>query len=399
MVDCSPDTSDAIVREYLTQRQDMSAYFAPMGPLSDELLARIVALAADAIICINAQQTITFFNDGATRIFGYAHDEIMGHSLEVLIPTRFQHAHSAHITTFGHSSVSARQMGERSLISGVRKNGEEFPAEAAIAKMIGPDGPIYSVVLRDVTEQRRTTAMNERLLADSEAALRARDEVLGLVSHDLRNPVNAVKMLAAAILRSPSNANNAIPAEVLDHASVMLQAANQMDALIQDLLDVTRLEAGRLRLNRQPVAVLDVVNATIDTLRPVAEERSIAIEVNIDASLPLVDADPDRLLQVLSNLVGNAIKFSTFNSVLKVSAHLSADFITVAVIDSGVGISADELPFVFDRFWQSKRTNRSGAGLGLAIARGIVQAHGGDISVDSVSGQGTTVRITVPVAN
>ena len=399
MVDCSPDTSDAIVREYLTQRQDMSAYFAPMGPLSDELLARIVALAADAIICINAQQTITFFNDGATRIFGYANVEIMGHSLEVLIPTRFQHAHSAHIFTFGHSAVSARQMGERSLISGVRKNGEEFPAEAAIAKMIGPDGPIYSVVLRDVTEQRRTTAMNERLLADSEAALRARDEVLGLVSHDLRNPVNAVKMLAAAILRSPSNANNAIPAEVLDHASVMLQAANQMDALIQDLLDVTRLEAGRLRLNRQPVAVLDVVNATIDTLRPVAEERSIAIEVNIDASLPLVDADPDRLLQVLSNLVGNAIKFSTFNSVLKVSAHLSADFITVAVIDSGVGISADELPFVFDRFWQSKRTNRSGAGLGLAIARGIVQAHGGDISVDSVSGQGTTVRITVPVAN
>jgi PAS domain S-box-containing protein len=390
-----------------------------MGPLSDELLARIVALAADAIICVNAQQSITFFNDGASRIFGYTSDEIMGQPLSVLIPAHLRRTHSAHIDAFGHSPVPARQMGDRSPISGVRKNGEEFPAEAAIAKMIGPDGPIYSVVLRDVTHQRHADEVTRKLLSDTEAAVQARDEVLGLVSHDLRNPVNAVKMLAAAILRAtPGNTNEIIPPVITEHASVMLQAANQMDALIQDLLDVTRIESGRMTLSQLPVALTDVVRQTVRTLAPLAEDRGVTVSAELSDTLPLLDADPDRLVQLLANLVSNAIKFSNTGGVVRIvasdekgaRADASSDsvsdashdgasrFISISVIDEGAGIASHELPMVFDRFWQSKRTNRSGAGLGLAIARGIVRAHGGDITITSALNQGTTVLFTLPAA-
>ena len=369
-----------------------------MGPLSDELLARVVAVAADAIICVNAQQTITFFNDGASRIFGYSIDEIMGRPLDVLIPATLRRAHTAHINTFGHSAVTARQMGDRSPIRGVRKNGQEFPAEAAIAKMIGPEGPIYSVVLRDVTHQHHAEALNRKLLADTGAAVKARDEVLGLVSHDLRNPVNAVKMLAAAILRTtPEHAGEVVAPAVLQHAAVMLQAANQMDALIQDLLDVTRLESGRLQLSRTEVALPQVLHITMNTMLPLAQEQNVRVLDLLPTNLAMVEGDPDRLVQLLSNLVSNAIKFSPRDGEVRITASFGADFVTVSIADDGVGIAASELPLVFDRFWQSKRTNRSGAGLGLAIARGIVRAHGGDIFIASVINAGTTVSFTLPL--
>lgn len=370
-----------------------------MGPLSDELLARIVALAADAIICINSEHAITFFNVGASRIFGYAQDEVMGKPLDMLIPSHLRRVHNVHIKTFEHSPVSARQMGDRSQISGLRKNGEEFPAEAAIAKMLGPNGPIYSVVLRDVTYQRQAEELNRQLLADMEAAVKARDEVLGLVSHDLRNPVNAVKMLAAAILRTaPGHDGENVPPIVMEHASIMLQAANQMDALIQDLLDVTRLESGRLQLAPVSVELADVLHITLSTMSPLAHDQNVYVRDDLPIGLPRVEADPDRLVQLLSNLVSNAIKFSPSGGEVRISADVQANVVTISVADNGAGIAANELPFVFDRFWQSKRTNRSGAGLGLAIARGIVRAHGGEISITSEINEGTTVSFTLPVA-
>jgi signal transduction histidine kinase len=288
-------------------------------------------------------------------------------------------------------------MGERSVIVGVRKNGEEFPAEAAIAHAHHSDGPVYSVVLRDVTAQRRAEELTTRLLAESALALKARDEVLGLVSHDLRNPVNAVKMLAGAILRV-ADGEAQVPPAVFDHATVMLQAASQMDALIQDLLDVTRLEAGKLRLMLAPLDVPKAVSALLETLRPEADARAVALRLASEPDLPHAYADGDRIVQVMSNLVGNAIKYSQAGATVRVTVTFEREIIMVSVLDSGIGIAADELPYVFDRYWQSKRTNRSGAGLGLAISRGIVQAHGGEISISSAHGSGTLVRFSLPIA-
>ncbi len=368
-----------------------------MLPLSDSLVAAILSLAADAIICVDSEQRITFFNEGASRIFGYDAEEMLGQPLATLLPMRFRSSHRSHLENFGKSPVASRRMGERSLISGVRKNGEEFPAEAAIAHMASDRGPVFSVVLRDITEQRRAQETNERLLVEMEKAIKQRDEMLGLVSHDLRNPANAVKMLAAAILRFDESGGPGLPAEVADHATVMLQAATQMDALIQDLLDSTRLEAGRLRLVPQWTAAAELVSAAVETLVPVASAKSISLSRDFSADLPHVYADPGRITQVLSNLIGNALKFTPDGGTVTITGSRDGQFVEFAVRDTGVGIPPDDLPFVFDRFWQSKRTNRSGAGLGLAIARGIVLGHGGRIWIESTPGVETVVRFTLPV--
>lgn len=367
-----------------------------MLPLSDSLVAAILSLAADAIICVDSEQRITFFNEGAVRIFGYDEDEMLGQPLAALLPMRFRSMHRSHLENFGKSAVASRRMGERSLISGVRKNGEEFPAEAAIAHMPTDRGPVFSVVLRDVTDQRRAEETNARLLAEMENAVKQRDEMLGLVSHDLRNPANAVKMLAAAILRIGEADDVELPAEVAEHAAVMLQAATQMDELIQDLLDSTRLDAGRLRLAPQWTSAGELVSNAVETLEPLARAKSISLVRNFPAELPEVYADPARITQVLSNLVGNALKFTAEGGTVTIAGTLDGPFVLVAVSDTGTGIPAEDLPFIFDRFWQSKRTNRSGAGLGLAIARGIVLGHGGRIWVESTHGVETIVRFSLP---
>ncbi len=251
-------------------------------------------------------------------------------------------------------------------------------------------------MLRDVTEQRRAQEMNDRLLAEMERAVKQRDEMIALVSHDLRNPANAVKMLAGAIVRVGQDAATPLPAEVTYHATVMLQAATQMDALIQDLLDATRLEAGRLRLAPQWISPEDVVRAAIETLTPIAVAKSITISRKLPPELPDVYADAGRITQVLSNLIGNALKFTAEGGAVTIETKLDGKFVVFKVRDNGAGIPADEMPYVFDRFWQSKRTNRSGAGLGLSIARGIVLGHGGRIWIESDPGVETVVRFTLP---
>lgn len=365
-------------------------------PLTDAVLRETLAIAVDAIICVNEEHRIIFFNDGAAQIFGYSAEEIVGQPLERLIPSRFRKAHGAHMTAFGAGADNARRMGQRGGISGVRKDGTEFPAEASIAHITTPAGRVYSVVLRDITDRRRFEELNAQLVRDLQNAVTARDEMLGVVSHDLRNPVNAVKMLAGAILRSAGE--EPLPEVVTQHADVMMQAAVQMDALIQDLLDVTRIESGRMRIAPQPVAPATLARTAIETLGPLAAERGVELSSDLPDTLPLVDVDPERVAQVFSNLIGNSIKYTARGGTVTVSAVSEHEDVRVTVADTGIGIHEDDLPRIFDRFWQSKRTNRSGAGLGLNIARGIVRAHGGRIWVESREGEGTQVHFTLPSA-
>lgn len=365
-------------------------------PLDDAVLRQTLAIAVDPIICTDATQRVIFFNSGAETIFGYAASEIIGQPMERLLPNRFRAAHAGHLKTFGASQDSARRMGERRQISGVRKDGTEFPAEASIAHIATAQGVVFSVVLRDITDRRRFEELNAQLVRDLQSAVTARDEMLGIVSHDLRNPVNAVKMLAAAILRTGET--DSLPAAVAGHADVMLQAARQMDALIQDLLDVSRIESGRMPIRPRAVAMNELVSQATETLAPLAAQAKVEMRTALPDRLPQVDVDPDRMVQVLSNLIGNAIKYTPEGGSVRVAAESDQDIVRVTVTDTGVGIAEADLPRVFDRFWQSKRTNRSGAGLGLAIARGIVRSHSGRIWIESVVGAGTTVHFTVPRA-
>lgn len=523
------------------------------APLPGSVLAAIIGISADAIIAVDRDQRITFFNDGAVRIFGYEADEVMGQPLDMLLPVSARKTHHRHIDQFVNSPTAARRMGERQEISGRRKNGEEFPAEAAIAKLESRGELYASVVLRDVTERKlmerrqrflleaseqlaSTVALGETLallarlwiptfaelavvemedqpdlyhlraarnaetgmldmeplaighgecvpapgtdllmsqrvatvplavaldaippahraaaeaiapasalvaslrlrreaigrvilfsprrepytageltLADElarretialenarlnerlERAIRARDDTMSVVSHDLRNPVNAVKMLAGALLQRANQ--DRLPDDVREQISVVRSAAQQMDALIQDLLDFSRAEAGRFGVDTQTVSTDVLLRNALRTLAPLATDKGVRVVMEWPDDLPDVNVDPERIVQVVSNVVGNAIKFTPTGGTITVTAAVRSDAVHISVTDTGPGISPEHLPHIFDRYWQSSRRNR-GAGLGLPIAKTIIEAHGGRIWAESAVGNGAVFHFTLPL--
>lgn len=360
--------------------------------LTDFLLADIVAIAADAIICLDEGQRITLFNEGAEQIFGWKANEILGEPLNRLLPERSREAHHRHVENFRDAPETSRRMGHRQEISGIRKNGEEFPAEAAIAKVRMGNQVVFSVVLRDITEQ---VALRKRL----QTAVNARDDTVAVVAHDLRNPVSAVKMLSAALLqRAEGEKLSSVSREQL---TLIRQAALQMDRLIQDLLDVARVETGRLVIEPEPVEVTELIQSALETLRPLVHNAGIALGEHYAPDMPTVSADRQRIGQVLSNLIGNAIKAVPGGGRITVRAERDGNgSIRVAVADTGSGIASEQLSHIFDRFWQSERSSirTRGAGLGLPIAKGIVEAHGGRMWAESVFGSGSTFHFTLPAA-
>lgn len=358
----------------------------------------IVGISADAIISIDEAQTIILFNDGAGEIFGYSAEEALGQSLDMLLPERFRATHHGHVRAFGAGQDRARRMGHRRSISGLRKNGEEFPAEASISKYTDGDSVVYNVVLRDVSEQRRAADQMQALYDEARQAVLARDQTLAVVSHDLRNPVNAIKMLAAALVRSArSDAERSSSDEVCDSAEIIRRAAEQADRLIQDLLDVSRIEAGSLRIHVAAEDLSEIIGAACDVLAPLAVEKSMDLRWNISGELPLVSVDAARVHQVISNIAGNAIKFTPAGGQIVISIERQPAELIVAVSDTGPGLPLEQVEKLTDRRWQATRQTSGGSGLGLVIAKGIVEAHGGRLWAESRPGAGSVFRFSLPI--
>jgi signal transduction histidine kinase/DNA-binding NarL/FixJ family response regulator len=231
------------------------------------------------------------------------------------------------------------------------------------------------------------------LLESERRAVRLRDEVLGVVAHDLRNPLGAISMYAQLLEEATAEGR------AKGQLGSILRLTEQMDRLIQDLLDVSQIEAGQLRLDRRPVAAAELVEPVASMFGVTAAERGIRLELRVPTQgLPAVEADRSRVVQVFSNLVGNAIKFTRPGGQVAVSAEVVDSSVLFTVRDSGIGIGEEELPRVFDRFWQSRTAKKGGAGLGLGIAKAIVEAHGGTIWAESRVGEGSAFRFSLPIA-
>lgn len=263
------------------------------------------------------------------------------------------------------------------------------------------DGGTLARAIRYAMERKRMEMERAGLLrneqearAAAEAAVNARDEVLRIVAHDIGNSLSAVKIHAMVLERTLPPGD----VEARKHTEAIRNLTQQMDRLRQDLLDVAAIEAGRLSFEPGETALAEVVDDVLGTVAGMAAEKSLAVESCVSAELPAVWADRERLHQVLSNLVANAVKFTPAHGRIRVSAERHGDDVRVAVEDTGPGIPAEHLENVFDRFWQARSTRRAGAGLGLAIARGVVEAHGGRIEARSEVGRGTTFEFTLPVA-
>ena len=243
-------------------------------------------------------------------------------------------------------------------------------------------------------ERERLLESERQARQGAERATRLRDDVLAVVAHDLRNPVHTI-ILSTGVLHD-------IPLDEpqrRQRLAVIDRTAKGMDHLIGDLLDATRIESGTFDVRRGHVQVSALLDDALESFDAQAKECGITLQCSVSQDLPPVVGDRDRLAQVLSNLIGNALKFTPRGGTIRVNAIAGADdVLEVSVADSGNGIPAEHLPHVFDRFWQADRQGRAGAGLGLSIVKGIVEAHGGRIRVASVVGEGTTFSFTIPLA-
>jgi signal transduction histidine kinase len=267
-------------------------------------------------------------------------------------------------------------------------HGERIAREAMPPTPFAPTDA-HAPVAAELEAAQRALASEHARLADAlsraESALGMRDEVLAIVAHDLRAPLNAVQTSAAFLM----DVELAVPdrRRLLD---VIRRAASSMNRLIGDLLDVSRMESGVFRIEPQRFDLAALATEVCEQFQPQATEHARTLECAIDRDLPLVFADRGRISQVLENLISNALRFTPAGgSVTARIARHGAYEIKCSVSDTGVGIPSEELPHLFERFWQARRYRRGGAGLGLAIARGVVEAHGSALAVESEPGQGS----------
>jgi PAS domain S-box-containing protein len=385
--------------------------------ISDEQYRLIVQSIKDyAVFMLSPEGIISSWNEGARLIKGYTAPEILGRSFEVFYP--------AQAVADGFPKMELKEAARVGRFEDegwrIRKDGSRFWANVVITAIRDREGKLvgFAKVTRDLTARRQAeeqarqlaaeqaahaeaAAQNEELqrlneqlesaLAMAEHSTRVRDDVLAVVAHDLRNPVHTILGAAGVVEVIPSGeAHNR-------HVQMIQRAARRMERLISDLLDVASIESGTLSVHSVPVDLTALVAEVLEMVEGQARERKIEIEREIEPDIPVVMGDHDRLLQVLSNLLGNAIKFTAEGGKVRLRAARIEDEVVVSVADTGVGISPADLPHVFDRFWRARDTTSKGVGLGLSIASGIVEAHGGRIWAESELGVGTTMTFALPV--
>ena len=244
----------------------------------------------------------------------------------------------------------------------------------------------------ELARRAALTIENARLYDRAEGATRDRDELLAIVAHDLRNPLSTVRMASTLLLEAAKTDLER------KHLEMVGRAAERMQRLIEDLLEVSRIKRGNLSMDFAPERVGPLVREAVAMLAPLASAGGIALEADVAEDLPPAEMDGSRILQVLSNLVGNALKFTPSGGRVRIACSHQDDALRISVSDTGAGIPADQLPYVFGRFWQASDADRRGIGLGLSIVRGIVGAHRGRVWVESEVGVGSTFHFTLPVA-
>ena len=279
----------------------------------------------------------------------------------------------------------------------VRRDGTRIFARLHSTRLRETPGKVVSIVV-DVSEQARAAGEQRSLMegemqarAEAENAVRARDDILGIVSHDLRNPLNIINM-------SVSILETSFPEAASTQLGIIRRAVAGMNRLIGDLLDVSQAASGKLRIDPHPLEVSTICEDVHALSVPLLAAKSQQFQCATPARAVSVLADRDRVAQVLANLIGNAHKFTPEGGRITVNAEESGDSVVFSVADTGPGVSAQDLPYVFDRFWQARRVRRGGVGLGLPITKGIIDAHGGRIWAESMAGVGSTFRFTLPIA-
>ena len=355
--------------------------------------------APDAMVIVDAAGAIVLVNAQTERMFGWPREELLGQGVEVLVPARYRTSHVRHREAYGRSA-HARPMGAGLELYGVRKDGSEFPVEISLSPLDTAEGPLVASAIRDITDRKAAEQERARLLHERAAhaeANRIKDEFLATLSHELRTPLNAVLGWITLIR------DGALDQQATRKALGTIERnARTQAVLIEDLLDVSRIVSGNLRLQVLPIDFCQVVENSVDVVRLAVEAKSLHLDVVFEHRPMLMMGDPDRLQQVVWNLLANAVKYSAPEGRVHLRVWMSPQHINLSVRDNGQGINPRFLPHVFDRFRMadssSTRTG-GGLGLGLAIVRSVVELHGGSVEAQSAGeGSGAMFSLSLPVA-
>jgi PAS domain S-box-containing protein len=368
---------------------------------SEERYRTVAVTASDAIITIDEKSKILFINPAAERIFGFTIQEMLGQELTMLMPEYLRHVHRAGIRRYLGT-------GERHIpwqgveLVGLHKSGKEVPIEVSFGEFAKGDRRLFTGFVRDITERKQAERDRARILEreqaarqQAEEASRLKDEFLATVSHELRTPLTAG--LGWACLLRTGEIDQAACERAFEAIERNARAQSQ---IIEDLLDVSRIITGKLRLKVLPVDLAQVIATSLDAMRPAAEAKKIQIKTTLEPLVHSVSGDPDRLQQIVWNLVSNAVKFTPRAGNIEVRLEEIDDEAVITVRDTGPGINREFLPFVFDRFRQADGSftrSHSGLGLGLAIARHLVELHGGTIeAINAEDGRGAILSVRLP---
>jgi len=346
-----------------------------------------------AIFMLDADGRVNHWTRAAERIKGYTADEIIGQPFATFFTAEDRERGEP------ERELQATRDDGRAERSGwrVRKDGSRFWGEEVATAIRDHSGRLigYSKITRDTTERRRAELERERLLRQATDSNRVKDEFLSTVSHELRTPLNAILgWVHLARLREHD------PKYVAEGLSVIERNARAQARLVDDLLDVSRIVSGKAELKLEPIAFAAALGAALEAAGPSAQRKGISLTSDYRATDDELHADPERLQQVIANVLNNAIKFTPAGGTVVATTTASDDSIQLTVTDSGQGIDPDFLPLVFDRFRQADTSHsreQGGLGLGLSIVKSLVESHGGQVAIES-SGrdQGTTVRLTLP---
>jgi len=369
-------------------------------PLAPYWLPAIVESADDAIISKTLEGIITSWNRAAERIFGYRPDEVIGKSILIIIPPEL-HSEETHIL----SRIRRGERIEHFETIRLHKDGTPRHISLTVSPIRTPEGKVIgaSKIARDITDRLRAEEERQRLLLETdqarreaEAANHAKDEFLALLSHELRTPLHSMTGWLSMLGNDLLNAEQRVRA-----IDVIRRGVEAQTALVEDLLDVSRIVSGKLAIEHERTSFVSVVSQVMDLLRPIADAHEVKLDAEYEPGADDILGDAHRLQQIVSNLVNNAIKYTDVGGHVLVKLEREGDTARLSVQDTGAGIPPEMLSRIFERFEQgdsSSRRTYGGLGLGLTIARHLAELHGGKIEAFSEGlGSGSTFVVTLPL--
>ncbi|WP_310734602.1 PAS domain-containing sensor histidine kinase [Azohydromonas caseinilytica] len=385
------------VRCYVSSYRDVTAQrVARDAQWIGQRYRNLLESVPDAIVIVNDSGRIVLFNSQAERLFARRREQVIGSSIETLLPQRYRQAHIGHRTRF-HGTPQLRSMGAGLELYGLRGDGdagEEFPVEISLSPLDTEEGKFVMSAIRDTTERKRF----ERELQEKNAALQvanqAKDRFLATMSHELRTPLNAIIGFTGILLM---RLGGELTAEQERQLGIVKSSAEHLLSLINDLLDVARIQAGMVQLNFEPVDVGALLREVHASLMPLAQAKALAFELGVSEPSPVLQVDRRALRQILINLINNAIKFTERGSVSLGLVNGSGE-VRIEVCDTGVGISEADQGKLFGAFTQvgDPRRRPEGTGMGLHLSARLAELLGARIEVKSRLGEGSCFSLHFP---